>query len=147
MILQTILRWLWIAFVFCLSAFFAIVALFMMGSFWAGEAFRDIAEAHGDAILWHGSDIFGALFFTGAVAPALTAVPALAAMLLGELMRIRSGLYYTLAGGAAMAAIPLLAGPRGSEVPATPAPSYMTLFAAAGFLGGFIYWLLAGRKA
>ena len=28
-----------------------------------------------------------------------------------------------------------------------PAGQYMTIFAAAGFVGGFVYWLLAGRNA
>ena len=30
---------------------------------------------------------------------------------------------------------------------ALPAHQYMTIFAAAGFVGGFVYWLLAGRNA
>ncbi len=148
MILDTIVRWIWIGLTFCLSSFFAIVALFAMGTLWAGEAFRGFAEAHGDELIWYGSDAFGALFFVTAVTPALTAVPAVAAVLVGELFHIRSGLYYTLAGGAALAAIPLLAGPGDAANGAgAPAADYMTLFAAAGFTGGFIYWLLAGRKA
>jgi hypothetical protein len=56
-------------------------------------------------------------------------------------------MYYVLAGGAAMAAIPILASPRGDQLPAIPAGQYMTIFAAAGFVGGFVYWLLAGRNA
>jgi hypothetical protein len=56
-------------------------------------------------------------------------------------------MYYVLAGGAAMAAIPVLASPRSEQLPALPAGQYMTIFAAAGFVGGFVYWLLAGRNA
>jgi hypothetical protein len=28
-----------------------------------------------------------------------------------------------------------------------PFSSYMSLFAAAGFIGGFVYWALAGARA
>jgi hypothetical protein len=45
-----------------------------------------------------------------------------------------------------MAAIPVLAGPRSDQLPALPAGQYMTIFAAACFVGGFVYWLLAGRN-
>jgi len=45
-----------------------------------------------------------------------------------------------------LAAIPILAG-AATDAPAMPASEYMTIFATAGFAGGFIYWLLAGREA
>ncbi|GAB4228891.1 MAG: hypothetical protein Kow0032_09740 [Methyloligellaceae bacterium] len=147
MILDTLLRWLWIAIAFCLAAACALMVLFVAGSLWAGEALRTIAEAHDDAVLLYGSDFFGAFLFIVSVAPALTALPALIALVAGELFSIRSALYYTLAGGAAMAAIPLLAGAPPHAQGTPPAPEYMTLFAAAGFAGGFLYWLLAGRNA
>jgi hypothetical protein len=50
-----------------------------------------------------------------------------------------------LAGGASLAAIPLLAG--APYEPSLPASQYMAIFAAAGFAGGFVYWLLAGARA
>ena len=53
---------------------------------------------------------------------------------------------YVLAGGAALAAIPLLAG-RAADTASLPASEYMTIFATAGFAGGLIYWVLAGRGA
>ena len=63
-------------------------------------------------------------------------------------------MYYVLAGGAALLAVPLLAGAPGEFavapadlMVALPAGQYMTIFAAAGFVGGFVYWLLAGRNA
>jgi hypothetical protein len=83
----------------------------------------------------------------GTVTPALTVLPAAIAAIAGEALRIRSWMYYVLAGGAAMAAIPVLASPRSEQLPPLPAGQYMTIFAAAGFVGGFIYWLLAGRNA
>lgn len=148
MILSTALRWLWIVIAFCLSASVAVAALFFLGALWAGEGLREVAAQHGDRLLWETSDVFGALFFAAAVAPALTALPGLVAVIVGELFRIRSALYYILAGGAALIAIPLLAVRSApAEQAAAPAAEYMTLFAAAGFAGGFCYWLLAGRRA
>ena len=82
---------------------------------------------------------------TASAAPALTGLPGLIAVIIGEVMSIRSALYYTVAGGAALAVIPILA--RGVENASTPVGSYMSLFAAAGFIGGFAYWALAGARA
>jgi hypothetical protein len=81
------------------------------------------------------------------VTPALTALPALVAAVAGEVLRIRSWMYYVLAGGAALAVVPLLAAPEGADLTEIAASPYMTIFAAAGFAGGFIYWLLAGARA
>jgi hypothetical protein len=87
------------------------------------------------------------VLFAGTVGPALTVLPAAIAAIVGEALRIRSWIYYVLAGGAALVAIPVLASSRSGELPPLPAGQYMTIFAAAGFVGGFVYWLLAGRNA
>jgi hypothetical protein len=85
------------------------------------------------------------------LASGLTVLPALAVILIGEVARIRSALYYVVGGGAALAAIPLLAhiGPtHASELPATGVwTGVWQVFATAGFAGGLVYWLLAGRRA
>ena len=51
--------------------------------------------------------------FAVTVVPALTIVPALVAVVIGEALHIRSWMYYVLAGGAALLAVPLLAGAPG----------------------------------
>lgn len=83
------------------------------------------------------------------LASAVTLLPALAVILIGEVVRIRSLIYYVLAGGAALAAIPLLA--RLGQMTATSSPSWQApvwqVFATAGFAGGLVYWALAGRRA
>lgn len=145
MIGKIILRWLWIGLAFCISALLAVITLFTLGSLWAGEALREGANAQGDWIIWEASDVLGALFFVGATGPALTAIPGLAAVLVGEIFHIRSALYYIAAGGAALAAIPLLAG--AADPSSLPARDYMTIFASAGFVAGLAYWALAGRGA
>ena len=77
----------------------------------------------------------------------MTVIPALLVVLIGELASIRSATYYVAGGGAALAAIPLLAqiGKTGSFV--LPEQIVWLVFATAGFAGGFVYWLLAGRSA
>ena len=51
-------------------------------------------------------------------------------------------------GGLALAAVPLVAryGQGGSAMP-DPDQLVWQVFATAGFAGGFVYWLLAGRNA
>jgi hypothetical protein len=73
-------------------------------------------------------------------------LPSLLLIIVGEVARIRSATYYVLGGGAALALVPLLAR-AGGEPAWTPFPSLWQLLATAGFAGGFVYWLLAGRNA
>jgi hypothetical protein len=84
----------------------------------------------------------GMLLTTG-----FTIIPALLLVIVGEIARIRSSLYYIVGGGAALAAMPLLArvGQSGGFV--FPDETVLQVFAAAGFAGGFVYWLVAGRTA
>jgi hypothetical protein len=147
LITRTIFRALWAATVFVFAAAVALGLLFVLGALWVGDELR--AAAPDDPMLRHGAaSVFGMVLFAGTVAPALTVLPAAIAAIAGEALRFRSWMYYVLAGGVAMAAIPMLAGPPpGDTLPALPSGQYMTIFAAAGFAGGFVYWLLAGRNA
>jgi hypothetical protein len=77
----------------------------------------------------------------------LTIIPALLVVFVGEVARIRSALYYVAGGGAALAAIPLLARVGQSGGVVLPEQIVWQVFATAGFAGGFIYWLIAGRNA
>jgi hypothetical protein len=76
-----------------------------------------------------------------------TLVPALLLVVVGEATRIRSAVYYIVGGGVALGVVPLLT--RFSQ-PATLlelSPAVWQVLATAGFAGGFVYWLLAGRTA
>ena len=145
MILRTIFRMLWVVVAFCLAVAVALAVLFALGAMWTGDELR--AAAPNDLLLRDGAPIFGMVLFAGTVAPALNALPALIGVVAGEVLRIRSWMYYVLAGGASLAAIPILAAPDPADLPRIIASPYMTIFAAAGFAGGFIYWLLAGARA
>ena len=76
-----------------------------------------------------------------------TVVPAILLVIIGEVARIRSSLYYILGGGAVLAAWPFLS--RLGTISQDPSQLGVVwqVFATAGFAGGFVYWLIAGRRA
>jgi hypothetical protein len=146
MILKTVLRAIWVACAFVIAAGVGLATLFALGSLWVGDELR--AAAPHDPLLRQGAaPLFGMVMFAGAVAPTLTALPALAAVIAGEVLRIRSWIYYLLAGGAALAAIPLLLPNNVASATEIVTSHYMAIFLSAGFAGGFVYWLLAGARA
>ena len=143
----------------------ALAVLLALGAAWMGDELRAIAiedpqfrafvlddPVLRDPAVQRGLAIaFGAVVFFGTAGPALTALPAFAAVVAGEVLHIRSWMYYVLAGGAALAALPLLVsteayGPA-VDVPSLSEGQSITIFATAGFAGGLSYWLLAGRGA
>lgn len=81
------------------------------------------------------------------IASALTIVPAVLVVIVGEVARIRTVYYYVLGGGAALAAAPLLAQYGNIGSAALPGAAVWQVFATAGFMGGFVYWMIAGRSA
>lgn len=90
-------------------------------------------------------DILGLLV---ALASVQTLLPPLLLVIVGEVARLRSALFYVVGGGAAIALIPLLArltDPMQFMVGLSPV--VWQVLATAGFAGGFVYWLLAGRNA
>jgi hypothetical protein len=146
LIVRTVFRILWAATAFLLAVAVAVSLLFALGALWVGDELR--AAAPYDPMLRHGAaPVFGMVLFATTVTPALTVLPAAIAAIVGEALRLRSWMYYVLAGGAALAAIPLPVQAPAADMPDWPASQYMTIFAAAGFAGGFVYWLLAGRRA
>lgn len=104
---------------------------------------------HGQA-MDEADSVFAIFDFVGQgviLASSLTIIPALIIVLIGEVARIRSSLYYIVGGGAALAAVPLFTQFGQSAAFVLPSPAVWQVFATAGFAGGFIYWLLAGRRA
>lgn len=79
------------------------------------------------------------------IASAMTILPAIGVAIVGEVARIRSALFYILGGGASLAVVPLVA--RFGQAPDSVAGTLWPIFATAGFAGGLVYWMLAGRKA
>ena len=83
-----------------------------------------------------------------AIAAASSILPALILAIAGEIARIRSLLYYVVAGGISLALFPFVMGlgASGTSIAAVPARAW-TVLATAGFAGGLVYWLVAGRRA
>ncbi|MGI9403222.1 MAG: hypothetical protein ACR2OF_01780 [Hyphomicrobium sp.] len=97
-------------------------------------------------------DDFAVVFFELAgqglqLATGLTLIPALLVVIVGEIARIRAAIYYVVGGGLALAAMPMLARMSESGNVVIPETTVLQVFATAGFAGGFIYWLIAGRNA
>ena len=81
------------------------------------------------------------------LATGLTLIPALVVVIVGEIARIRSAIYYVAGGGLALAAMPMLARMTEFGNVVIPETTVWQVFATAGFAGGFVYWLIAGRNA
>jgi hypothetical protein len=99
---STLGRMIVIPIAFVIAAMVAILVLLSLG-------YERIVQAMATS----GTDIFEAVFdligHGAIIANGLTILPALALVIIGEVVRIRSALYYILGGGVALAAIPLLA--------------------------------------
>jgi hypothetical protein len=107
---------------------------------------------------WAGADsdpferisFFAFAFFATSFVGAAATLPALVLIVLAEAARMRSLLYYGVAG-----AVVGLAAYFGSDISArldnttdvVPVGHALQLAAAAGIIGGLVYWLIAGRKA
>lgn len=140
MMLKTIGRLIWVPIAFLIAAAAAMLVLVTLGLETITHAIHsfdgpDTVEAAYD-VAWQGMII----------ASGATLIPALLVVIVGEVARIRSWLYYLVGGGVALAILPLLSRiDPGTMTYALPALWHV--FATAGFAGGFVYWLLAGRNA
>ena len=145
--MSTIGRFIWVPIAFVLSA--AATVMFLI--YLAQERFFQAAAGKGpeSATLM---GLFELMREGRMLMSAMTFVPAIAVVVIGEVARIRSVLYYLVGGGLALVAVPVLA--RYGQMPAggsaaslIPPTLVWQVFATAGFLGGWVYWLLAGRNA
>ncbi len=136
-----------VAFAFAMAALTGAIALFFLGAKWAAGEATAFTPDEADDVSRMLNEGLGIIAFFLTVAPALTLLPALAAVAVAEAAKIRSILYYVIAGGAAAALMPLIAAI--TEAGTSPAYSgqYFAIIATAGFTGGFVYWLIAGRNA
>ncbi len=142
MILKTIGRLIWLPFAVLIAGIVSIFILVTLGQ----ERLAHILSANGEELA--DLAVLARLAVDGlALAAGLTLIPALIFIIIAEVARIRAALYYILAGGAALLAIPILARFGQTSEFAAPSPEIWQVFAAAGFAGGFVYWLIAGRYA
>jgi hypothetical protein len=126
-----------LAFIVACTAAGASLVLALAGGPDGWRAFADQAAFDNDGLFV----VFGGL--AGLVVAAFVAVPAFVFILLAELFRWRSIFLYLAAGA--------LIGLSGSVLPVEDLfPEFqadMKMLAVAGAVGGFVYWLIAGRSA
>jgi len=93
---------------------------------------------------------FFAAFFATSYVGAVAFMPALLVIVIAEAARLRNFLYYGVGG-----ALVGLASYFGTDISVrlenttdvTPVANALQLAAAAGIIGGLVYWLVAGRNA
>ena len=125
---------------FVIAALIALFVLVTLGS----ERITHAMQGSDDVSLSAAVELLGqAVVLTSA----LTILPALAIVIIGEVARIRSIHYYVLGGGFALISIPLLAQLSHGATLEMPGAVVLQVFATSGFLAGFAYWLIAGRTA
>jgi hypothetical protein len=121
----------------CLAAG-AVIVLALAGGPDGWQAFRaEFVPGEGERLFVLAGGI------AGLIVAAFIAVPSFIIILLAELFGWRSVFFYLIAGA--------VIGLSGSILPFNEilpeADVDMTMLAAAGLAGGFVYWLIAGRSA
>lgn len=147
MIWPTLRRILATAFGFIIGAIAGAITLFFLGARWAAGEATAFTPENADDVSRAFNEWLGVAAFFLNVTPVLTLLPAIAAVVIGEVARINSVLYYVLAGGVAAVLMPLIARMPETADGLAYSAHYFTIIATAGFAGGFVYWLIAGRKA
>lgn len=150
MIWPVIRRIVAVLFAFALACVTALAVLFGVGAEWAA---RELAAHSTELSAPQGPPEqaflrgvgFAAFFAT--VAPTLSALPGLFAVIVGEVAKIRAALYYVVAGGLAMIVMPLAYIVQNAPAEAAPSAQYLTIYGTGGFAAGLVYWLIAGRNA
>lgn len=140
-VLRTIGRLIWVVIAFLIATVAALFVLATLGLETITHAVRNIDD---EDLMFEAYDFLwtGTLVVSGA-----TLIPAALVVIVGEIARIRSWLYYMLGGGVALVVIPLFARIDVTQIQQLSLPSIWQVFATAGFAGGLVYWLLAGRNA
>ncbi len=138
-------RGIWVLMAFVLALGVSALLLAVMGSFTMAEELRDGYAPQGElgTLVQLLSLLFGGASFLIVTTPILSVLPALVAVLVGEVIQLRSVLYYIVAGGLSLVALPILGSPNNTPFDT----QFLAIFATAGFAGGGFYWLLAGRNA
>jgi len=108
---------------------------------------QELAQQYGNEASGQILDFIGYIGFLVELYPAITLLPAILVVVIGEIGRLRSWMYYVLANGAASLMVPALYVASNESQRDLPSSSFLLIFATAGFGAGLVYWLIAGRKA
>ena len=135
-------RILWLPFAFLLAAAVTVFVILSLGQ----ERIVQAVTGRGpdEVTLNAGFDL---LRLASSFISAQALLPALLLVIVGEVARIRGSLYYVIGGGAALALVPLMSRLSQPLTVLDLSPVVWQVLATAGFAGGFVYWLIAGRNA
>ncbi len=92
----------------------------------------------------------GVAFITTGIAVTVALLPTLLLVVIAEALRMRSFLFYGVCGGLIGALIYFstdISAQLENTTDITPVRFPLQLAAAAGIIGGLVYWLIAGRAA
>jgi hypothetical protein len=117
------------------------VAVFML----AAEVGLSPAPGDTPSVYWGQFAIYGSI--AAAFVGAMVFVPWAVAALVTEIFSLRSIFVHVGGGGLIGLGASVLSARGPVEGIAAYVGSDLTLFVAAGFVGGFVYWLIAGRMA
>jgi len=141
-LLATIGRIIWLPIAFILSGLVCALVIVTLGL----ERMTQYANGFDDPDMTIGSG-FELVYTMAVLVNAVTLLPAILVVLVGEIARIRSVYYYVVGCGLAAVSAPLLARIGATGAMDVPAVAVWQVFATGGFIAGFVYWLLAGRRA
>ena len=128
-----------VTFAFLAAMIVTAIVVFQISIERATGALHNDADPFSTALEWLRHALHLSLFMTLSLA--------ILVVIIGEVARIRQALFYIAGGGLAVAAAPLLIEVQRAGT-MTGLPAFLwQVFATAGFIGGAVYWLLAGRKA
>jgi hypothetical protein len=145
-LVRSIGRIIWVAIALVLAVIVGVAVLGLVGLERVTAGMSASPETASELGWWvDGAELLLGLTQWGA---ALSVVPAILAVVVGELARIRSLAYWVPAGGVAAVAVPVLNGlAAGSQEMAVPGTVVLQTLATAGFAAGVAYWALAGRSS
>ena len=139
-------RIIWVVIALALAGIAGVVVLGLVGLERVTAAMHEAPEASSEIMHW--MDMAGLLFGLSQWGMALSVVPAILVVVVGEFGRIRSLVYWVAAGGGAAAAAPVLNGlADAAPEMAIPGTALLPILATAGFAAGVVYWALAGRSS
>ena len=140
--LRTVGRLIWVPIAFLLSALVSLLVIVSLGHERIVQAM--VGRGPDQATIDAAFALFG---FTLQLLSVYTLLPAILLVVIGEVARLRGALYYVIGGGATLATVPLLARLQQPASGLDISEVVWQVLATAGFAGGFVYWLLAGRNA
>ena len=145
-VLKGIGRIIWVAIALILAVVAGIAVLGLVGLERITAAMHGPPATSGELGRW--VDMATLLFGLTQWGAALSVVPAILAVVIGEVARIRSLVYWVAAGGMAAVVVPVLNGlaDAAHEI-VLPEAALLQILATAGFAAGVVYWALAGRSS